>query len=64
MNYSGTIAWKVKRCHWPLKAVEADGGVASGRAGRGGVMSASGMGGGGDRGGWGRDREEGRGGPR
>lgn len=47
MNYSGTIAWKVKRCHWPLKAVEADGGVASGRAGRGGVMSASGMGGGG-----------------
>lgn len=55
MNYSGTIAWKVKRCHWPLKAVEADGGVASGRAGRGGVMSASGMGGGGDRGGWGRD---------
>lgn len=48
MNYSGTIAWKVKRCHWPLKAVEADGGVASGRAGRGGVMSASGMGGGGE----------------
>lgn len=46
MNYSGTIAWKAKRCHWPLKAVEADGGVASGRAGRGGVMSASGMGGG------------------
>ena len=43
MNYSDTIAWKVKRCHWPLKAVEADGGVASGRAGRGGVMSASGM---------------------
>lgn len=34
---------KVKRCHWPLKAAEADGGAESGREERGGVMSAFGM---------------------
>lgn len=43
MNYSTTIRRKVKRCHWPLKAAEADGGAVSGRVGRGGVTSAFGM---------------------
>ncbi len=43
MNNSGTITRKVKRCHWPLKAAEADGGAVSGRVRRGGVMSAFGM---------------------
>lgn len=41
MNYSRTIRTKVKRCHWPMKA--ADGAAVSGRAGRGGAMSAFGM---------------------
>lgn len=43
MNYSRTITRKVKRCHWPLKAAEADGGAESGQEERGGVMRAFGM---------------------
>lgn len=59
MNYSRTITRKVKRCHWPLKAAEADGEAVSGRVGRGGVMSAFGMWQWERKRGWGRDREEG-----
>lgn len=46
MNYSRKIkvyTRKFKRCHWPLKAAEADGGAVSVREGRGGIRRASGM---------------------